>query len=67
MEVSSRFAAIARASNAVVMTKLHIDMEDRSGNLDLIIPYATLEPCVTSFPSSSWASGSVVIQSGKIT
>lgn len=44
LEVSSRFAAIARASNAVVMTKLHIDMEDRSGNLDLIIPYATLEP-----------------------
>lgn len=44
LEVSSRFAAIARASNAVVMTKLHIDMEDKSGNLDLIIPYATLEP-----------------------
>jgi flagellar motor switch protein FliM len=44
LEVSSRFAAIARASNAVVMTRLHIDMEDRSGSLDLIIPYVTLEP-----------------------
>ena len=44
LEVSSRFAAIARASNAVVLAKLHIDMEDRSGNMDLIIPYATLEP-----------------------
>ncbi|ACI53207.1 flagellar motor switch protein FliM [Gluconacetobacter diazotrophicus PA1 5] len=44
LEVSARFAAIARASNAVVMTKLHIDMEDRSGSLDLIIPYVTLEP-----------------------
>ncbi|GAA3669048.1 MULTISPECIES: flagellar motor switch protein FliM [Acetobacter] len=44
LEVSSRFAAIARASNAVVLAKLHIDMEDRTGNMDLIIPYATLEP-----------------------
>lgn len=44
LEISARFAAIARASNAVVMTRLHIDMEDRSGNMDLIIPYATLEP-----------------------
>ncbi|QEO16881.1 flagellar motor switch protein FliM [Acetobacter vaccinii] len=44
LEVSSRFAAIARASNAVVMSRFHIDMEDRSGNLDLILPYATLEP-----------------------
>lgn len=44
LEVSSRFATITRASNAVVMTKLHIDMDDRSGYLDLIVPYATLEP-----------------------
>ncbi|WP_257997720.1 hypothetical protein [Komagataeibacter saccharivorans] len=44
MDISSRFAAIARASNAIVMTRLHIDMEDRSGTMDLIIPYATLEP-----------------------
>lgn len=44
LEVSSRFAAIARASNAVVATKLHIDMEDRNGSMVLVIPYATLEP-----------------------
>ncbi|WP_025885162.1 flagellar motor switch protein FliM [Asaia prunellae] len=44
LEVSSRFAAIARASNAVVTSKMHIDMEDRTGNMDLVIPYATLEP-----------------------
>lgn len=44
LEISARFAAIARASNAIVMTRLHIDMEDRSGTMDLIIPYATLEP-----------------------
>lgn len=44
LEVSSRFAAIARASNAVVTSKMHIDMEDRNGNMDLVIPYATLEP-----------------------
>lgn len=44
LEVSSRFAAIARASNAVVIGRFHIDMEDRNGNLDLVLPYVTLEP-----------------------
>ncbi|WP_428391901.1 flagellar motor switch protein FliM [Lichenicoccus sp.] len=44
LEVNSRFAAISRLSNAAVLAKLRIDMEDRGGRLDLLLPYATLEP-----------------------
>ena len=43
-ETNPRFAAIARMSNAVIVARLHIDMEDRGGKLDMMIPYATLEP-----------------------
>jgi flagellar motor switch protein FliM len=44
LEVNSRFAAISRLSNAAVLAKLHIDMEDRGGRMELLLPYATLEP-----------------------
>ena len=43
-EPNPRFATIARLSNAVIVAHLHIDMEDRGGRLDLMLPYATLEP-----------------------
>ena len=44
LEVNPRFAAISRLSNACVLTKLRIEMEDRGGKLELLLPYATLEP-----------------------
>jgi flagellar motor switch protein FliM len=44
LETNPRFATISRLSNAVVVARLRIDMEDRGGKLDLMIPYATLEP-----------------------
>jgi flagellar motor switch protein FliM len=44
LEVNPRFAAISRLSNACVLTRLRVDMEDRGGRLDLLLPYATLEP-----------------------
>lgn len=44
LEVNPRFAAISRLSNATVLARMHIDMEDRGGRMDLILPYATLEP-----------------------
>ncbi len=65
LEISARFAAIARASNAVVMTRLHIDMEDRSGNMDLIIPMQRLNLSVISCPNSSWEKDSGGIPYGK--
>lgn len=44
METNPRFATISRVSNAVIVAHLRIDMEDRGGKIDLMIPYATLEP-----------------------
>jgi len=44
LETNPRFAAISRASNAAIVARLRIDMEDRGGRLDLLLPYATLEP-----------------------
>jgi flagellar motor switch protein FliM len=44
LETNPRFATIARPANAAILARLRIDMEDRGGRLDLLIPYATLEP-----------------------
>lgn len=44
LETNPRFTAIARPANAAVVVKLRIDMEDRGGRLDIVLPYATLEP-----------------------
>jgi flagellar motor switch protein FliM len=44
LETNPRFAAIARPANAAVLARLRIDMDDRGGRLELLIPYATLEP-----------------------
>jgi flagellar motor switch protein FliM len=44
LEINPRFATIARPANAAILTKLRIDMEDRGGRLELLLPYATLEP-----------------------
>ncbi|MCB2053995.1 MAG: flagellar motor switch protein FliM [Geminicoccaceae bacterium] len=44
METNPRFAAIARPDNACVIFKLRIDMQERGGEIEFVIPYATLEP-----------------------
>lgn len=44
LETNPRFATISRPSNAAIVTRLRIDMEDRGGRLELLLPYATLEP-----------------------
>ena len=44
METNPRFAAIARPGNACVVFKLRIDLEDRGGAIEFLIPHATLEP-----------------------
>ncbi len=44
LETNPRFASIARPANAAILVKLRIDMEDRGGRLELLLPYATLEP-----------------------
>ena len=44
VETNPRFAAISRASNAAILVKLRVEMEDRGGRVELLLPYATLEP-----------------------
>ncbi len=44
LETNPRFAAIGRPANAAILVKLRIDMEDRGGRIELLLPYATLEP-----------------------
>ena len=44
LETNPRFAAIARPANAAILVRLRIDMEDRGGNIELLLPYATIEP-----------------------
>ena len=44
LEVNPRFAAISRLSNACILSRLRVDMEDRGGRIELLLPYATLEP-----------------------
>ena len=44
LETNPRFATIARPANAAVLARLRIDMEDRGGRVELLLPYATLEP-----------------------
>ncbi len=44
LEVNPRFAAITRPANAAILVRLRIDMEDRGGTIELLLPYATIEP-----------------------
>jgi len=44
IETNPRFAAITQSNNAGVLVRLRIDMGDRSGRVEILIPYATLEP-----------------------
>ena len=44
VETNPRFATIARSANAAILVKLRIDMEERGGRIELLLPYATLEP-----------------------
>ena len=43
-ETNPRFASISRASNAAILVKMRLDMEDRGGCFEIVLPYATLEP-----------------------
>ena len=44
LETNPRFAAISRPANAAILVRLRIDLEDRGGNIELLLPYATIEP-----------------------
>ncbi len=44
METNPRFATISQSGNACVLARLRVDMGDRGGRAEVLIPYATLEP-----------------------
>lgn len=44
LETNPRFATIARPANAAILARLRVDMDDRGGRMELLIPYATMEP-----------------------
>jgi flagellar motor switch protein FliM len=44
LETNPRFATISRPSNAAIVARFRIEMEDRGGKIELLLPFATLEP-----------------------
>jgi flagellar motor switch protein FliM len=44
METNPRFAAISRPANAAILIELRIAMDDRGGKIEILLPYATIEP-----------------------
>ena len=44
LEINTRFATITRASGATFMTRMSIEIDSRGGDIDILLPNATLEP-----------------------
>ena len=44
LETNPRFAAISRPANAAILIELRIEMDDRGGKIEMLLPYATIEP-----------------------
>jgi flagellar motor switch protein FliM len=44
LETNPKFAAITRPANAAILVKLRVDMEERGGVIEMLLPYATIEP-----------------------
>ncbi len=44
IETNPRFAAISRPANAAILIELRIEMDDRGGKIEILLPYATIEP-----------------------
>jgi len=44
LEINPRFAMITGANSAAIVLTIRFSMEDRGGNLEVLLPYATIEP-----------------------
>lgn len=44
IETNPRFATITQGGNACVLARLRVDMGERGGRVEILLPYATLEP-----------------------
>ena len=43
IETNPKFAAISRPTNAAILARLRIDMEDRGGCIEILLPYARID------------------------
>jgi flagellar motor switch protein FliM len=67
LEVNPRFATISRLSNAAVLARLRVDMEDRGGRWNCCCPMRHSSQYASCCCSSSWARNLAAIRSGKPT
>ena len=44
LETNPRFATITRSATIAIIVRLRVDMEDRGGIIEILLPYPTLEP-----------------------
>lgn len=44
LEINPHFAMISRSTNAGILVRLHIEIDDRGGRMSMMLPYATIEP-----------------------
>ena len=44
IETNPRFVTISRPGDAAILLQLKVSMEERGGKIDILFPYATLEP-----------------------
>lgn len=44
LETNPRFATITRPANPVILISLRVEMDERKGKAEILIPYATIDP-----------------------
>jgi flagellar motor switch protein FliM len=65
LETNPRFAAISRPANAAILVRLRIDMEDRGGTIELLLPTRPSNRSATCCYRCSWARNSAATRPGK--
>lgn len=44
LETNPRFATISHPADGAILLQLRVDMEERGGNIEILLPYSTLDP-----------------------
>lgn len=44
LETNPRFATISHPADGAILLQLRVDMEERGGNVEILLPYSTLDP-----------------------
>lgn len=67
METNPRFATITQSGNACVLARLRVDMGDRGGRVEILIPMPRWSRFANCSCRCLWGKSSGAIRSGKIT